>query len=114
VVGEIMNMTVEKEYIEKLIEEEDMLLLYFGSDSCSVCVDLKPKVENILKKYNKINCVYIDMNENLKLSREFNIFTMPAILLYVDGKEVIREARYLSVYELEDKIDRYYSLLFEE
>lgn len=108
-----MENIIEKEYIEDLIEKEDMLLLYFGSDSCSVCVDLKPKVESILEKYKEIKCVYIDMNDNLKLSREYNIFTMPAILLYVDGKEVIREARYLSVYELEDKIDRYYGLLYE-
>lgn len=109
-----MKTIVTREDIESLVEKNDMVVLYFGSETCSVCVDLKPKVEAILKKYEKIKCLYIDIEENLKLAREYNIFTMPAVLLYIEGKEVIREARYLSVVDLEEKIARYYDLLFEE
>ena len=105
--------SINTEYIEKIIKENNIVMLYFGSESCSVCVDLKPKVEKMLKKYKKIKFVDIEVNQNLKLSRRYNIFTMPAILLYIEGKEVIREARYLSMAELESKIDRYYGLLEE-
>ena len=75
---------------------------------------MKPKIDNIVRKYDKIEHIKIDIEKNLKLAREYNIFTMPAVLLYIEGKEVIREARYLSIYELENKISRYYSLLFDE
>lgn len=111
--GENMNNIINREELLKRIEKEKMILLYFGDDTCSVCVDMKPKVINILNKYNKIDSAFIGINKNLELAREFNIFTMPAILLYIEGKEAIREARYLSVQELEKNIDRYYNLVFD-
>lgn len=107
-----MDKIFDKNEILSLIESEKMVLLYFGDESCSVCRDIKPKIHNILDKYKNIKSIFISISNNLKLTRDFSIFTMPAILVYIEGKETIREARYLSIYDLEDNIDRYYNLLF--
>ncbi len=40
-------------------------------------------------------------------------FTIPGILLFVEGKESIREARHISVQDIDNRISRYCSLLFE-
>jgi hypothetical protein len=37
---------------------------------------------------------------------------MPTVLLFVEGKEVIKEARFISMDILEEKIQKYYDLLF--
>jgi len=101
------------EMIEDLINKNDMALVYFGSKTCGVCIAMKPKVEEILKNYPKIKSVEVDVEESLKVSASYNIFTIPAILLFVEGKETIREARYISIQDLEGKISRYYDLMFK-
>lgn len=108
-----MNMVNSLEEIKELIENNQMILLYFGSSSCSVCSAVKPKIEEILKDYPEIKSVQIDVEKSLDVSAAYNIFTIPAILVYIEGKEIIREARNISIQDLSSKIDRYYNMLFK-
>jgi thiol-disulfide isomerase/thioredoxin len=108
-----MNNINSKEEVENLINNNSMLLIYFGSNNCGVCVDMEPKVEKMLKKYPNIRFIKIDTEKSIKLSTSYNIFTIPAILLFIEGKETIREARHISLQDLDNKISRYYNLLFD-
>ncbi len=101
-----------KELIRQSILNEEMILLYFGSSSCGVCVDMKPKVEDVLKKYPRIKSIYIDVEKSHNIAISYDIFTIPGILVFVEGKETIREARYISIGDIDNKIHRYYDLLF--
>lgn len=100
------------EEIKNAIKNDDMVMLYFGMDSCGVCVDLMPKVEEMLKTFPKVKSYEIDSRKDLKLSAEFDVFTVPVIVIYVQGKETIREARLISVPDLENKIRRYYEMIY--
>lgn len=99
------------EIIKQLTQNNKMLLVYFGSNKCNVCVDIKPKIEELLKKYQEIKSVQIDVDKSVKIAAQYNIFTIPAILVFIDGKETIREARFISIENLSNKISRYYDLL---
>lgn len=108
-----MRMVKDREDILNEVNSKDMTLVYFGNESCGVCVDLKPKVEKLLEEnFPKLGSMYVDVEKSLKLAAEFQVFTIPALIVYADGKEVIKEARHMSVLELENKIDRYYKMLF--
>ena len=107
-----MHIVNSKEKIENLISKNDMALVYFGSEACGVCISIKPKMEEILKKYPKIKSAEVDVKESVIISAEYNIFTIPAVLLFVEGKETIREARYMSIQDIDEKISRYYNLMF--
>lgn len=109
-----MESANSNEVIKKLIDENNMLLIYFGNNNCGVCVELKPKIEGIIKKYPKIRSVEVDVEKAIKLSAYYNVFTIPVIILLIDGKEVIREARHIGLGDLEGKIKRYYELYFGE
>lgn len=102
-----------KGLIEQIIDDNDIVLLYFGSKSCGVCRDIKPKIEKILNRYSKIKGIYVDVEKSHNIAISYNIFTIPGILLFVEGKETIREARHISMQDIDSKIYRYYSLLFE-
>lgn len=108
-----MDNLQSQELIEETINNNDMVLLYFGNKACSICVDMKPKVEEILEKYTEIKSVYIDVEQSPKIAVYYSIFTIPAIILFVEGKETIREARYISIKDLDMKISRYYELIKE-
>ena len=107
-----MELLNSNEELNELLEKNDMVLIYFGSKACNVCTVIKPKLEEILEKYPKIRVVQIDVDDSLLISSAYNIFTIPAIILYVDGKETIREARFINLKDLEGKISRYYKLYY--
>lgn len=108
-----MDIVNSNKIIRDLIDENEMLLIYFGSSTCGVCTDLKPKVKEVIKKYPKVESVQVDVEKSIKISADYNIFTIPAILVFIEGKEVIREARYIGIQDIDSRISRYYDLLFE-
>lgn len=98
-----------KEIIEakSIIEENEIVLLYFGNyTGCGVCGALKDKVDVLMNSYKDIKVIDVDIDESPSLAASFEIFSVPAMLLYVSGKEYIREARYISLDEFKKKLDR--------
>ncbi|MCK9444315.1 MAG: thioredoxin family protein [Tissierellaceae bacterium] len=109
----MLNKLDSMELIEQLVKENDMALLYFSGENCGVCKSIRPKVEEILATYPKIKGAYIDVENHPHLGVSYSIFTIPSIVFFIEGKETLRESRHLSIQELDNKINRYYSLLFE-
>ncbi len=93
-----------------LKEDHEMVLVYFGSPICSVCQDMRPKVELMIGNYPLIKAVKVEMQESPEVAAGNGIFTAPAVILFIQGKETIREAGIISLIKLEEKIARYYKL----
>ncbi|AEF16895.1 Thioredoxin domain-containing protein [Thermoanaerobacterium xylanolyticum LX-11] len=98
--------------IKKFVNDEEMALLYFSTNDCGICTTLLPKLEEMLLNYDKISSGHVSIDELPATSSEFSVFTVPTVLLFVEGKEVIREARFISMDILEEKIQKYYDLFF--
>ncbi len=97
-----------------MIAMEKGLLLYFSSDSCSVCKVLKPKVKDLLQdQFPEMISRYVDIEKSPVISGQFRIFTIPTILIFFEGKEQVRYSRNISMHQLEDSISRPYNMLFE-
>ncbi|WP_099189049.1 thioredoxin family protein [Tepidibacter mesophilus] len=107
-----MDKLYTKDSINNLIKENDIVIAYFGNEGCGVCNIIKPKVSELLKLYPKIKLVEINVDKNLEASAQFNIFTIPAILVFIKGKESIREARYINLEKIDYSIKRYYELFY--
>ncbi len=104
---EIKNKKID---VDNLISNNDMVILYFSGSDCGVCKIIKPQIIELLKKYPKIKSAEIKTEESIEISAQYNIFTLPSVLMFIDGKEVIRKLRYMSLVELESNISRYYNL----
>lgn len=66
----------------------------------------------MIQNYPKVKSIYVDGEKSHNTAVHFNIFTFPGIVVYVDGKESIREAKHMSIGDIESRIDRYYNLIF--
>ncbi len=97
--------------IDKFIKSGNFRLLYLSRPACGVCKALIPKVEELVKKFSGMEAVYVDLDNIPEAAGKFSIFTIPGILVFIQGKETIRKARYVSMDELHDEIERYYNLL---
>jgi thiol-disulfide isomerase/thioredoxin len=107
-----MEIVKTQQEIEQTLQGNDMVLVYFSGNHCSVCKVLKPRVNELLNKFPNIKRLEVEVENSIEISAQYNIFTVPSLLLFIEGKEVIREQRHMSLLELEDKIARYYGLFY--
>ena len=108
-----MNIVESYEKAQDLINKNGIVLMYFRDKNCGVCNIIKPKLEETLNKYPKVNSLEINVGISPKLAATFNIFTIPAILVFIERKETIREARYINILDIDSKLSRYYQMLFD-
>lgn len=106
------SITTLTEY-SKRVETSPLFLAYFTAPGCGVCTSIRPKIEGLLAAHPSIESCIIDISTQQKISAQLSVFSIPAVLFYAQGKETIREARYFSVEQLEEKIERYQTLLEE-
>lgn len=96
------------EEIEQFIQEHNLAFLYMTQPNCSVCHGLRPQIEAILSKYPNIYSATINASEVPQVASCFQVFTAPVLLLFVDGKEFVREARIVHTKKFVEKLDRIY------
>lgn len=92
--------------IENFIRENKYAILYFGTESCSVCHGLKPQVQKLLSEYPMVKEKFVWVDDVNEIRGQFQLFTFPVLIMYVDGKEFFRVAKFVPIVELKEKLDR--------
>ncbi|WAA13834.1 thioredoxin family protein [Fervidibacillus halotolerans] len=106
-------INIEKiEEIDSFIDENELAFFYVSQPNCGVCRALLPKVKDLLKDYPKIKSAYVNTDLIPEVAEKFSVFTIPVLLLYVEGKEMLRKARFVSMDELEYEISKLYRLFY--
>lgn len=106
-----MKILNSVEEIKDFIKENRLSFIYFSSNDCGVCHVLFPKIQGMLKSYPKVKLAKVEIDRVPMAAGEFSVFTLPCILMFADEKEIIREARFIIMMELEEKVEKYYNLL---
>ena len=106
-----MREIESREIMKEMIKREEFILFYLSRPSCGVCTALKPKIEQIAGKYSPLKAVYFNLDKDESVAGQYSIFTIPCILVYAKGKEWIREARYISVGDIDSQLKRLADLL---
>lgn len=92
---------------------ETAILKYFSHQRCSVCKVLMPKIKQLLEEeFPKMEFRYVNIEEEPEVAASHQVFTVPAILVFFEGREYYRFARNVSLLQLKEAIDRPYHLLF--
>ena len=97
----------------KLKESEPALLAYFSTEICNVCKVLKPKVEALIQSdFPNIKLAYIKSDKLPETAAQNRVFAAPTILVFFDGREYIRKSRSIGISELQQELERPYSMMF--
>ena len=98
---------------ETLPDNIDNVAIYFYNDSCAPCVALRPKVQELFSaEFPKLPLVFINATKHPMLTAQYQIFASPTLLVFFDGKEYVRESKYIAMNELEQKVSRIYEMVF--
>ena len=109
-----MSTIFNLDELVQLIQQETAVIVYFYNDDCPPCISLRPKVEELISNtFQKMQLVWVNSKNHPKIPASYNVFANPTILIFFEGKEFKRFSKYVSISELEQKIERYYNLIFE-
>lgn len=101
-----------KEGIKETINNKSGVMLYFSGQDCGVCEALKPKIKEAMEhNFPLIEQIYIDAALNQEISAEFNVFAVPTVLVFLEGKEFIRKSRNLSIASFIQELKRPYQIM---
>lgn len=82
-------------------------LIFFTSNTCGVCKVLKPKLlDAVQANFPKVDIRLVDVEEEEEFTGQSMVFTLPVVIIKVDGREMYRFARSFSVYEVLEKLKR--------
>lgn len=83
---------------DKLLAENDAVLAYFSTETCSVCHVLKPKVlEMVSELFPQLKMIFIESDKSPELAAQHRVFTAPTVVVFFAGRETIRKSRALGV-----------------
>ena len=103
-------MTLEE--LQNTLKSEVGVLLYFSGENCNVCHALRPKFKELFdKEFPLIKQIYLDAHENADISAHFQVFSVPTMIVFLDGREFIREGRAVSLHQMTEQLKRPYSLM---
>ncbi|OME91949.1 MULTISPECIES: thioredoxin family protein [Paenibacillus] len=97
--------------IERFIDNHTFSFLYVSRQDCSVCHAILPKLRELLDWFPRISLGHIQGEAVGEIASRYLIFTAPALLLFVEGKELLREDRFVQFGALERKLENLMDLL---
>src|SRR5690625_3951298 len=105
--GTFQNL-MSLEEVNNFVENNELAFLYFTTPTCSVCHGLQPQIEKMLDQYPEIRAAHIDSTVVPEAAGQYSVFAAPVLLLFVGGKEYIREARIVHTEQLNRQLSRIY------
>lgn len=86
------------------MKQQDQAVAYISSPDCGVCNVIKPKVKALAEQL-AIPLFEFNVREYPQLASEFEVLTVPAVILFAKGKEYHRQARFIQMGELEKALN---------
>ncbi|MCD6459440.1 thioredoxin [bacterium] len=93
-------------YQEEIFESDIPVLADFSAEWCGPCKRLGPIVEEIAEEMkSKVKVVHIDIDVNQDLASNYNVLSIPTLILFKGGEEVERTIGLVSKTHLVDFIN---------
>ena len=102
-----MILTEFREYLN----QHELVLAYCSTPTCNVCKVLKPKVIDLINELGSWDSHYIDTTQSPEIAGQHLVFTVPTLILFVQGREVQRFSRHFGLDALEQELRKYKELV---
>jgi len=106
-------MTLET--IQDTIRSEVGVLLYFSGENCNVCHALRPKFKDLFdSEFPQLKQIYLNAQVNPQISAHYQVFSVPTMIVFLDGREFVREGRSVSLHKMTEQLKRPYRMMTED
>ncbi len=103
--GKVMEIAESYEAVQNKIQTGKYLLVYISSPDCSVCVaDLARTSE--ISAAMRFPALHVEASQLPEAAAQLGVFTAPAVLLFYEGREIHRQARFIDFHELRRRMEQ--------
>lgn len=99
-----MNEYTKLSEIQEHIHSHEISLVFIKMAHCGVCDVVFEKTGELLKKYPQVKAAAVSIEKTPDIAGEFLVFTAPTILLFLQGKEVLRQSRFVTFGKVEETL----------
>jgi len=103
-----MNIIKNMNEADKIINK-DFVMVIAKSHTCTICNSILNTLQNNVPNLNdiEIHNIYIDDVDEFR--GQHTIFSVPTVLIFSEGKELLRESRYINYIKVQRLIELYTS-----
>ena len=100
---EILKISKD-DFKKEVLEESQKVLIDFYADWCGPCKMLAPVVEAVAKENIDTKVVKVNVDEEQELAMEYNIMSIPTLVVIKAGKEINRKVGFADKSEITSMI----------
>jgi thiol-disulfide isomerase/thioredoxin len=93
-----------QEQLDAIKAQVEPVILYFSTPQCGVCHAVLPKLVDALKD-KPIEVIEIDALVHPEVAGQHHVFVAPTVLIYYEGREVLRESRFVDIRKITRLLD---------
>jgi len=98
--------------LDAFIANSPLAAVYFSGPDCAVCEALKPKLMALLaERFPALAVATVDCGRHGALAAQQRVFSIPTLVLFMDGREAGRYVRAFSPAAVAADLERPYSIL---
>ena len=75
---------------QEVLKADRPVLVDFNATWCGPCRMLKPTLDRVAEERPDVKFVAVDIDDNSELAEEYEIFSIPCLILFKDGMEADR------------------------
>ena len=104
----IMTTSVNNEtFTSEVLEQTKLVLVDFWAEWCGPCKQIAPTLEEIAEKYSEnLSVCKVDVDSNRELALQYNVRSIPSLMIFKNGEMVDSLIGAVSLEELEDLVTR--------
>lgn len=77
----------DKDFLEKVEKSKDPIIVDFFANWCGPCKALEPRLQNVMaQKKGLISLAKVDIDDFGELAAKYQVSTIPALVIFQDGK----------------------------
>tara|TARA_Y100000992_G_scaffold239014_1_gene169742 strand:+ start:104 stop:421 length:318 start_codon:yes stop_codon:yes gene_type:complete len=91
----------------EVLEQTKLVLVDFWAEWCGPCKQIAPTLEELAKKYSEnLSVCKVDVDANRELALQYNVRSIPSLMVFKNGEMVDSLIGAVSLEELEDLVTR--------
>ena len=107
IVMSVINISSTNDFNDKILKSDKPVLVDFWAPWCGPCKMVAPELEAVASEYeNKAIVAKINVDEQQQLASQYDVMSIPTLLILKDGQEIERLVGYRPRKDLMDAIDK--------